>query len=198
MKQVDKHHIGKHGGKHPGKHLRKDGSIDWKKTIFYVVKRLQDGVMCKTIAAELDVTQKTLAGAMTFWRQRGVPLPNMHYVAPEGHIRTRLQKGIRYREMKVNDKWIQMGRAEGQEHLKRIPTVKKEPVVIVPATKMIKRTKAMPSPKEPKKEIVKLPTKVVDLSKTKTVRVSKTTYIQVPIDVPDEVAIGRYREKYQR
>jgi hypothetical protein len=184
--------------KQVGKHLRKDGKIDWKKTMPYVLKRLEEGAMCKTIAQELDMTQKTLAGGMGWWRKRGIDIPNMHYVAPEGHIRTRLQKGIRYREMKVNDKWIQLGRAEGQEHLKRIPTVKKEPVVIVPATKMIKRTKAMPSPKEPKKEIVKLPTKVVDLSKTKTVRVSKTTYIQVPIDVPDEVAIGRYREKYQR
>jgi hypothetical protein len=56
----------------------------------------------------------------------------------------------------------------------------------------------MPSPKEPKKEIVKLPTKVVDISKTKTVRVSKTTYIQVPIDVSDEEAKARWEEKYQR
>jgi len=185
--------------KQVGKHLRKDGSIDWRKTIFYVVKRLQDGVMCKTIAAELDVTQKTLAGAMTFWRQRGVPLPNMHYVAPEGHIRTRLQKGIRYREMKVNDKWIQLGRAEGQEHLKRIPTVKKEPVIVkVPATKIIKRTKKMPSPKPPEKKIDKFPDKKVDPSKMKSVRVSKTTYIQVPIDVSDEEAKARWEEKYQR
>ncbi len=184
--------------KQVGKHLRKDGKIDWKKTMPYVLKRLEEGAMCKTIAQELDMTQKTLAGGMGWWRKRGIDIPNMHYVAPEGHIRTRLQKGIRYREMKVNDKWIQLGRAEGQEHLKRIPTVKKEPVVIVPATKIIKRTKAMPSPKEPKKEIVKLPTKVVDLSKTKTVRVSKTTYIQVPIDVSDEEAKARWEEKYQR
>lgn len=180
----------------PTKHLRKDGSINWRKTILYVVKRLQDGVMCKVIATELGVTQKALAGAMTFWRQRGVPLPNMHYVAPEGHIRTRLQKGIRYREKKVGDKWVQLGRAEGQEHLKRLPAVnKQEPV---PAKKIIKSLKAMPSPRPPEKKIDRLPDKKIDPSRMKSVKVSKTTYMQVPVEMSDEEAIERWKEKYQR
>lgn len=56
----------------------------------------------------------------------------------------------------------------------------------------------MPSPKEPKKEIKKLPTKVVDVTKMKLVRVSKTTHIEVPIDMPNEVAIEKWKKKYQQ
>ena len=194
------------------KHFRKDGSINWKKTILYVVKRLEDGVMCKTVAAELGVTQKSLASSMTFWRQRGVPLPNMHYTVPDGHMRTRLQKGIRYKEVKIDGVWKQIGRADGQPYKerkdykapggrKKIPDEPKTPTVkkiLTPKDLRAKSESKMPSPKEPKKEVPKLPTKVVDPSRIKTIKVSKTTYIQVDIDVPNEVAIERWKKKYEQ
>lgn len=167
------------------------GQLDGKKASTYVKKRLAEGAMCKTIAAELGVTQKSLASTMTWWRSKGIEIPNMHYVAPEGHIRTRLQKGIRYREIKVDGKWKQIGRAEGQPYKDRSE-------YLAPPPRPKKKGSKMPSPKEPKKEIEKLPTKVVDVTKMKLVRVSKTTHIEVPIDVPNEVAIDNWKKKYQQ
>lgn len=181
------------------------GQLDGNKASIYVKKRLAEGAMCKTIAAELGVTQKSLASTMTWWRSKGIEIPNMHYEAPEGQIRTRLQKGIRYREIKVNGKWKQIGRAEGQPYKDRseyrIPERKKrvssEPVTPKVSKKVLKqKERRMPRCKEPKKEVEKFPTKIVDPEKVKTVRVSKTTCIQVDIDVPDEVAIQRWKEKY--
>ena len=187
------------------KHTRKDGSIDWKKTILYVSERLKDGVMCKTVAAELGVTQRALAASMTFWRQRGVPLPNMHYTAPDGHMRTRLQKGVRYREVKIDGVWKQIGRIDGQPYKERKEYKapggrKKQPGEEPTPTKRSysKIETKMPSPKAPKKEEPKLPTKVVDPDRLKTIRVSKTTCIQVDKDIPDDVAIERWKKKYEQ
>lgn len=177
----------------PSKHLRKDGSINWAKTILYVQKCLEEGAMCKTIATELGVTQNDLASAMSFWRKKGISLPNMHFVASEGHISTRLKEGILYKQMKVGNKWIQLGKLEGQEGVKRIRAVKEKPV-----KKIIKSAKAMPSPRPPEKKIDRLPDKKIDPSKMKSVKVSKTTYMQVPIEMSDEEAIERWKEKYQR
>lgn len=188
------------------------GQLDGKKASVYVKKRLAEGAMCKTIAAELGVTQKSLASTMTWWRSQGIEIPRMHYEAPEGHIKTKRCKGVKYLQIKVNGKWKQIGRAEGQPYKDRsnylapggrkkmpgepkTPTVKK---ILTPKDLRVKSESKMPSPKEPKKEIEKLPTKVVDVTKMKLVRVSKTTHIQVPIDMPNEVAIEKWKKKYQQ
>jgi len=179
----------------------KRGQLDGKKASVYVKKRLAEGAMCKTIAAELGVTQKSLASTMTWWRSKGIEIPNMHYEAPEGHIKTKGCKGVKYLQIKVNGKWKQIGRAEGQPYKdrseyrapggrKRMPN---EPVT----PRVVKgKIKTMPRCKESKKEVEKLPTKVVDASKMKMVKVSKTTHIQVSVDIPDEIAIQNWNNKY--
>lgn len=181
------------------------GQLDGKKASAYVKKRLAEGAMCKEVAAELGVTQKSLASTMTWWRSKGIEIPNMHYESPEGRIKTKTHKGIKYLQIKVKGGWKQIGRAEGQPYKDRseyrAPGGRRkgpdEPVT--PRVKEVKiKVKKMPSPKEPKKEIEKLPTKVVDMSKMKMVRVSKTTHIQVSIDVPNEVAIDNWKKKYEQ
>lgn len=174
-------------------HLRnKHGKVDGKKAMPYVKKRLSEGAMCKTIAEEIGMKQRTLAGMMSYWRTNGEDIPNMRYTAPEGHTRTRLQKGVRYVEMKVNGKWKQMGRADGQ------PYKEKQILNTEPKTKPRVKHKRMPSPKQPKKVTPTMPTRTVDPNTVKMVRVARNTHIQVPINMPDEVAIDNYQRKYAR
>ena len=190
----------------------KRGQLDGVKASAYVKSRLAEGAMCKTIAEDLGITQKSLASKMTWWRSKGIDIPNMHYEAPEGHIKTKGFKGVKYLQIKVNGKWKQIGRAEGQPYKNRseylapggrkkkpgepkTPTVKK---ILTPKDLRAKSESKMPSPKEPKKEVPKLPTKVVDPSRIKTVRISRTLCIQVDIDVPNEVAIERWKKKYEQ
>lgn len=190
----------------------KRGQLDGIKASAYVKSRLAEGAMCKTIAKDLGITQKSLASKMTWWRSKGIEIPNMHYTAPDGHVRHRLQKGIRYKEIKINGIWKQVGRVEGQPYKNRseylapggrkkkpgepaTPRVKK---ILTPKDLRAKSESNMPSPKEPKKEVPKLPTKVIDPSRIKTIRVSKTTCIQVDIDTPNEVAIERWKKKYEQ
>lgn len=95
----------------------------------YIVDQLKQGRTCKSIAEEMNVRQLTLSGAMSFWRARGIEIPNMHYVAPEGHIRKRLQKGVYYNEKKVGNKWVQLGRADGQPYKEKQEY--KKPTVLI-------------------------------------------------------------------
>ena len=164
----------------PKNYRRSNGTIEWKKLHPYIQYHLKQGVTCTKLAEEINCTLSAFSTMMTWWRQRGVLIPNMKKIAGEGAMRTVIRDGARFNIVKRDGKWRQVGRAEDQS--------------CIPAQKR----KTMPSPKEPKKEIEKLPTKVVDVTKMKLVRVSKTTHIQVPIDMPNEVAIEKWKKKYQQ
>lgn len=150
----------------------KHGLIDWAKAKPYVMQRLSDGALCKTIAAELGCKQNTLAYYLCTWRKGGEPIPKRNFTLPDGTVKIRTKRGIQYKETKLDGKWVVTGRITERKY------------------------NTMPSPKEPKKAIKAIPTRNIDPASVKMVRVARNTHIQVAIDVPDEVAIDNWNKKY--
>jgi hypothetical protein len=184
----------------PSNYRRTNNRIIWKALVPYIQYKLQNGVSCYKIAEEIGCTIGTLSGAMCYLRAKGEDVPDMRM--QNNNVATKLHKGILYKRVKVNGKWKQIGRVEGQAYKDRseykAPGGRKRLPSELTTVSTLRKQNNMPRPREPKKEVPKMQTRVVDTSTMKMVRVSKTMHIQVSLDVPDEVAIEMWKKKYEQ
>lgn len=189
----------------PTNYRRANNSIIWKVLVPYIKYKLQNGVSCYKIAEEIGCTIGTLSGSMCYLRTKGEDVPDMR--VQNNNVATKLHKGILYKRVKIDGKWKQIGRVEGQAYKDRseykAPGGRKklpgEPrISTLKTVSTLRKQNNMPRPRESKKEVPKMQTRVVDTSTMKMVRVSKTMHIQVPLDVPDEIAIEKWKKKYEQ
>jgi len=184
----------------PSNYRRANNRIIWKLLVPYIKYRLDNGVSCYKIAEEIGCTIGTLSGAMWYLRTKGEDVPDMRMQV--NNVATKLHKGILYKRIKINGKWKQIGRVEGQAYKDRseykAPGGRKKLPGELTTVSTLRKQNNMPRPREPKKEVPKMQTRVIDSSTMKMVRVSKTMHIQVSLDVPDEVAIETWKKKYEQ
>ncbi len=175
----------------------------WDKWLTYIQTELKE-VGYKVAAQVIGTSVGAVRQQLKKWRKQGKEVPTMTRVAkvkekgtrgrpelPDGSTAIKTCNGTQYQYRKIEGKWIMEHRVDGQPKRVNGPGWPKT------REKVIKEPKVQKQLKQPKKQPIKLPTRIVDSTKLRTIKVDSKTSIQIAYDKDPEEAISKWHQRHE-